>query len=58
MPPAGCISTERNHQMKTNETITMQAANDNPGGTTAITVTMASLVKVIARAYVAESRRA
>lgn len=44
--------------MKTNETITMQAANDNPGGTTAITVTMASLVKVIARAYVAESRRA
>ena len=44
--------------MKTNETITMQAANVNPGGTTAITVTMASLVTVIARAYVAESRRA
>lgn len=42
--------------MKTQETVTMKAANDNPGGTTAITVTMASLVTVMARAYVAEAR--
>lgn len=43
--------------MTTQDTMTLAAANDNPGGPTAVTVPMASLVSVIARAYVAERRR-
>ncbi|MDO5644039.1 MAG: hypothetical protein Q4G26_16815 [Paracoccus sp. (in: a-proteobacteria)] len=40
-----------------NETITLEAANDNPGGATSATISMASLVKVMARAYVAQNQR-
>ena len=41
--------------MTTQETTTtLKAANDNPGGPTSVTVTLTSLVSVMARAYVAE----
>ncbi len=42
--------------MKTQLTTTLTAANDNPGGATSVTVTLTSLVAVMARAYVAENR--
>ncbi len=42
--------------MQTQQTTTLTAANDNPGGVTSVTVTLTSLVAVMARAYVAESR--
>lgn len=42
--------------MKTQHTTTLSAANANPGGATSVTVTLTSLVAVMARAYVAENR--
>ena len=54
--PDGVHCKHKGLTMKTSETITLTAANDNPGGATSVTVTLTSLVAVMARAYVAESR--
>lgn len=41
----------------TPEKTTLVAANDNPGGKTSVEVTLESFVTVMAKAYVAETRK-
>ncbi|SPJ26458.1 hypothetical protein [Palleronia abyssalis] len=41
----------------TTSSMTLTAANDNPGGTTSVEVQLSSFVTIIAKAYVAEARK-